>query len=139
MSLSGGCCCGAVRYETSERVFNKTICHCRTCRRAAGAANVAWLSVALADYTVTAGTPGQFHSSDAVIRTFCQACGTQLTFNYTEGPETVDVTLATLDDPNAVAPQHHSWCAAAVPALDASADLPRYAEGGSDLRKAQTR
>ena len=111
MSLSGGCCCGAVRYETTEQVFNKTICHCPTCRRAAGAASVAWLSVALAGYKVTAGTPGQFRSSDAVIRTFCQACGTQLTYWNSAAPEVIDVTICSLDQPEAAPPDDHTFTA----------------------------
>jgi hypothetical protein len=40
--LTGGCYCGAVRYETDGEPFHETICHCADCRRIVGAASVAW-------------------------------------------------------------------------------------------------
>lgn len=109
MSLQGGCCCGAVRYETSERVFHQTICHCPTCRRASGAPRVAWFSVARADFRVTAGAPAQFASSPGVTRSFCGACGTQLTYQRSDTPHEIDVTTCSLDDPETVAPRDHTF------------------------------
>jgi hypothetical protein len=48
-TLEGGCLCGAIRYRVSGKPANTMICHCRTCRRAAGSPVVApthhsWLS-----------------------------------------------------------------------------------------------
>ncbi|MDQ1833791.1 GFA family protein [Massilia scottii] len=109
MSLLGGCCCGAVRYETSEQVFHQTVCHCPTCRRACGAPNVAWFSVARREYRVTAGTPAQFHSSTDVTRTFCGACGTQLTYAHDGSPDEIDVTTCSLDNAETLAPLDHTF------------------------------
>lgn len=109
MTLSGGCCCGAVRYETSDRVFHKTVCHCPTCRRASAAASVAWFSVAIGDYRITAGTPVRYHSSAEVTRTFCGACGTQLTYQRNGALDEIDVTTCSLDDPEPMAPEDHTF------------------------------
>ncbi len=109
MPLLGGCCCGAIRYATIDSVTNATICHCPTCRRACGAPHVAWYSVALADYHVTAGTPGRYNSSAGVTRTFCGACGTQLTYAHHDWPDMIDVTVSTLDEPELVVPQDHTF------------------------------
>lgn len=109
MGLLGGCCCGAVRYETSERVFHQTICHCPTCRRACAAPHVAWFSVARADYRITAGTPATFQSSPGVTRSFCGACGTQLTYARSDSPDEIDITTCSLDDPEPLAPRDHTF------------------------------
>ena len=128
MSLKGGCCCGAVRYETTERVFNKTICHCPTCRRTGGAASVAWLSVALGEYKVTAGTPAQFRASAGVTRSFCGACGTPLTYWNSSAPDVIDVTICSLDQPEAAPPDDHTFTAYRL-SWDRSADGKReYAQ-----------
>jgi len=34
--LSGGCQCGAVRYESSMKPVGTHFCHCRMCQRAVG-------------------------------------------------------------------------------------------------------
>src|SRR5262249_8230713 len=41
-SMSGGCLCGAVRYEIRGKPREVSHCHCATCRRAAGAPVVTW-------------------------------------------------------------------------------------------------
>ena len=35
--LTGGCLCGAVRYETTAKPFKVTYCHCNSCRKATAA------------------------------------------------------------------------------------------------------
>ena len=109
MPLIGGCCCGAVRFETSDQVSNATICHCPTCRRAAGAASVAWYSVAVAGYRITSGSPARFQSSAAVTRTFCGACGTPLTYSREDEPGTIAVTVCSLDEPQRLVPADHTF------------------------------
>lgn len=109
MVLSGGCCCGAVRYETSEQVFDLTICHCPTCRRASGAPSVAWFSVAQPEFQVISGTPARFRSSLHVTRTFCAECGTPLTYQHEDTPQEIGVTICSLDDPEALRPQNHTF------------------------------
>ena len=35
--VTGGCLCGAVRYEVEAYLHNAFYCHCRMCQRASGA------------------------------------------------------------------------------------------------------
>ena len=44
----GGCLCGAIRYHVRGQPTHSMICHCRTCRKAAGSPVVAWLTLPLA-------------------------------------------------------------------------------------------
>ena len=109
MVLSGGCCCGAVRYETSEHVFHATICHCPTCRKCAGAPSVAWFSVHLTDFDIISGSLTTYQSSLHVTRGFCAECGTQLTYQRDDFPSEIDITLCSLDDPEMTRPDDHTF------------------------------
>ena len=105
--LEGGCLCGAIRNRIDAIILGASICHCRTCRRAAGAQSVAWLTVPAAGFVLVAGKLGSFASSPGVERGHCRDCGTSLT--YRSEPETLDVTIASLDDPEAVSPTKEIW------------------------------
>jgi hypothetical protein len=124
----GGCLCGAVRYRVTS-MLRADLCHCRMCQKASGAPVVAWLTVPAAAFSFTQGKPVAYRSSPRAFRHFCGACGSQLTFREPENPSELDVNLATLDDPAAVAPQYHIHMASRMPWLTIADDLPRYSEG----------
>jgi hypothetical protein len=105
--LAGGCHCGAVRYRIDGPVLAAGVCHCATCRRCAGAESVGWLTVEPTDLTLLAGDPVRYTSSPGVTRTFCPTCGTSLTYQC--DPGSIDLTLASLDDPEAVPPTRECW------------------------------
>lgn len=108
-ALTGGCLCGAVRYECGPLQCPPTLCHCRSCQRGSGAPAVAWLTVQAAALHF-AGTPvREYGSSPGVWRGFCAACGTPLTYRNAARPGEVDVTVCSLDDAASVAPVDHIW------------------------------
>ncbi len=107
--LTGGCFCGAVRFEAAGEPFNATLCWCETCRRTAGAPAVAWFSVPRDDFRFTSGWPTRFTSSEHGSRSFCPACGAQLLFEDARWPDEVDVATAALDHPDAVPPQDQTY------------------------------
>ena len=53
--FSGGCACGAIRYECSAEPLLPLNCHCRDCQRASGSAYAAVLAVPVAAFTLTKG------------------------------------------------------------------------------------
>jgi hypothetical protein len=105
----GGCLCGAIRYRIAGLPVAQGRCHCRSCRLAAGAPSVAWIVMRRGDFTFVAGEPVRFRSSSSVVRTFCGKCGTPLTYQNDDSPETIDVTTATLDLPEAFPPIREVW------------------------------
>ncbi|MCR0980778.1 GFA family protein [Roseomonas populi] len=125
--LSGGCHCGAVRYEARGRPFHPTICHCVDCRRVAGAPVVAWFSVRRAEFRVVRGAMRRYASSARAERGFCGDCGTPMTFREHDLPDEMDVATATLDDPSAVPPADHTRVAAGIPWAAPCDGLPSYA------------
>ena len=124
--LTGGCLCGHVRYEAGGEPFHLTVCHCSLCRRAAGAPMVAWCSVPRAEYRVVADAPTRFKSSAKGTRTFCPRCGTPLTFESDEHPNEIDITAASLDDPEAMPPRDHTRAATKLSWVRLADGLPAY-------------
>jgi hypothetical protein len=75
---------------------------------------------------VTRGELRTIASSPPVTRQFCHQCGTPVTYANAAGPETIDVTVATLDRPDSMAPVDHVWMEDA-PSWDRPADgRPQY-------------
>jgi hypothetical protein len=124
--IEGGCLCGAVRYHATGAPYNITHCHCRTCRRASGAAFVSWASFPATSFAFTFGAPTHFASSINVIRTFCQRCGTPLTYQRHDLSEEIDVTLCSLDEPEQFIPEDHTWTNSKLPWIKLADGLPHY-------------
>ncbi len=124
--LTGGCLCGAVRYCIGEALVEALYCHCRMCQRAHGAPVVAWLTVPLTGFTVTAGSPAAYRSSAKAERHFCAGCGTPLTWRAIDNPRLVDVSIASLDNPAAIAPALHIWTESRIAWFETADHLPRY-------------
>ena len=101
--LTGGCQCGAVRYELLAAPHHVSVCHCRMCQKASGGPIMAFARVKKEELRWSRGTPAAFRSSSLVERHFCSACGTPLTYNFVERPN-ISVTARSLDDPEAVRP-----------------------------------
>ncbi len=126
MSLQGGCFCGAVKYEVTGAIFNTTLCHCTDCRRVSGAPALAWFSTRRADFRYTLGQPARFASSDGILRSFCPHCGTALAFEDARWPEELDITCASLDDPEAAPPGDHTFVRSRLSWMKPHGGLPEY-------------
>ncbi|QRG05294.1 GFA family protein [Xanthobacter dioxanivorans] len=124
--LTGGCLCGRLRYGV-RRVQSAYWCHCTMCRRVSGAGALPWATVMRQDFAFTQGTPATYASSPGVVRAFCGTCGSPILFDMA-AEAAVDVTLGTLDDPDAVRPDHHIWAETALQmSAGLGAGLPRHA------------
>lgn len=106
---TGGCFCGSIRYAVAGFPRFLCICHCTSCRRATGVPGVPWGTFSAADFTLLKGSFTAQESSPGVRRGFCQACGTALTYANATRPGEIDITLATLDDPEALRATCHIW------------------------------
>ena len=61
-----------------------------------------------------------------MTRQFCGDCGTPLTYLHAEEPDTIDLTVASLDLPDEVVPEDHVWCDRMLSWIRLADDLPRY-------------
>ena len=115
MRLTGGCQCGAVRYELIARPRGASICHCRMCQKAGGAPFMAFTgNVRQERFVFTRGAPAIYRSSEIAERGFCALCGTPLTYRLI-GRDRVSVTIGSLDRPAEVAPTQQIGVESALP------------------------
>ena len=123
---AGGCHCGALRYRVAGELSCRTLCHCTICRATTGAPAVAWFTVPLADFAWLQGAPRRYDSTPGATRSFCGGCGAQLTF-WRHGLDEIDVTIASLDDAAALAPEDQTFTRSELPWMQRLAALPRHA------------
>ena len=128
----GGCACGAVRYRLSGELRRTTHCHCVDCRRSGGAAFVTWSEVERDSLAWLSGTPRSWNSRPGATRTYCGDCGSPLTFEDETDPAAIDVTVATLDDPDSVTPDDEVWTDRALTWSALLDSVPRYGRGRRD-------
>ena len=127
-TLDGGCFCGRVRYRITAPPLGVAHCHCSICRRATGAPFVTWATVARTAFGFSSGAPAELQATSTARRTFCADCGTALTFASTVRSDLLDVTLGSLDVPNALEPGEHIWTSSQLSWLHLDDDLPRHPE-----------
>jgi len=129
--FSGGCLCGAVRYECSAAPLSMVNCHCRDCQRAGGSGASPTVVVPAAAFTVVRGA-ATFHSLVAdsghtARRAFCAACGSPLFASTSARADVVAIRAGSLDDPSWFHPQAEVWVASAQPWVRLNPDIPHFA------------
>ena len=117
VDLTGGCQCGAVRYRLDRTPDRANICQCRLCQKAGAAPFMAFADFPAAALTWTRGAPKTFASSAIAERGFCADCGTPLTYRPL-GRDEIALTIASLDDPAAIAPTVQFGLESKIPWLD---------------------
>ena len=98
---SGGCLCGAVRYEVRGPLRDVLLCHCAECRRWGGHAFAA-TSAQRDDLVLLESSALKWidspESESEARRGFCVACGSSL-FWDAPARETVSIAAGSLDQP----------------------------------------
>jgi hypothetical protein len=124
--ITGGCACGAIRYQFTGEPLASLLCHCRDCQRESGGAYSPILIVPTSTFAVTRGTPRCFDviadNGNTATRAFCAACGSAL---FGAGPDTTNIRAGSLDDPSWFRPTMDIYTASAQPWDLMSPDLPK--------------
>jgi hypothetical protein len=117
--FSGGCACGAIRYESTAEPLFSVYCHCRDCQRETGSAFASIVGVPTTAFTVTRGSPKYFDviadSGHPTRRHFCAECGSPLFGKPSSAPDLVTVRVGSLDDPSGFRPGQDIYTASAQP------------------------
>ena len=129
--FSGGCACGAIRYECRAAPLAMFRCHCRDCQRATGGPCSSVVLLSAEAIRFTRGSPRHHSSLRAAggthVRGFCPDCGSPLTGGQGDPPTPyVGVHAATLDDPSWFRPQMDIFTSRAQPWLWMDPTLPKW-------------
>jgi len=131
LPLTGGCMCGAVRFEVSEPLLGALYCHCKRCQRRTGSAFSASALTTPGSLEVTEGSEQvrSWDPGDGWIKSFCARCGSQLYTTNPDDPEQISVRLGAVDGEPGVRPSAHQFVAyAAVWEPIPDDGLPRFPE-----------
>ena len=107
--FSGGCACGAVRYEIADEPMVMNDCQCRDCQRTSGTGHGSYLTfpqraaVKVTEEATHRDMVGD--SGNVKTRAFCPACGSPVYLTFAAMPELFTVHAASLDEPGRYTPQ----------------------------------
>jgi hypothetical protein len=130
LPLTGGCQCGAVRYEIAAEPTTVYTCHCTDCQRQTGAAFALSMVVPRAAIRITVGTPREWQrpgahtaGGTATACLLCGTCGTRLYHLPSRKPEIAVVKPGTLDDTAWLDAVGHIWTKSAQPWIKIPDDM----------------
>jgi len=103
---TGGCLCGALRYEATVSESENWYCHCRMCQKATGSAVSTSAIIKKNQLRMLQGIPKFYLSSAAIERGFCANCGSPMFFRPIK-EDWISILSGTLDDPEVAPPQGH--------------------------------
>jgi len=129
---TGGCLCGAVRYEVNGELRDVIVCHCVECRRYHGTSGaytaVAREGLELEDPQARLRWfPGP-NSATHGERGFCATCGSSL-FWHAPGRAAISIAAGTLDGVTGLRTASHIWDEQRAD-WEADDGLPRAPRGG---------
>ena len=130
--LTGGCGCGAVRFEVTAPPVSAVYCHCTRCQRRTGTAASASARLAPGSVRIVQGEDRlrAWKPEGGAEKWFCGDCGSALFSRDAKDASKVGVRLGAFDQDPGVRPaarQFVAYAAAWEPIPDDG--LPRYPEG----------
>jgi hypothetical protein len=105
---TGGCLCGAVRYEVTGEFRAVTYCHCEQCRKTSGHF-VAATAVRHQNLELTEDSGLKWYkSSESADRGFCRTCGSSVFWRPSHG-RYMGIMAGTLDTPTGLSSRLHIY------------------------------
>ncbi|MBA2475346.1 MAG: GFA family protein [Actinobacteria bacterium] len=129
LPLTGGCGCGAVRFEVTAPLLSASYCHCTRCQRRSGTAASASARTDPGSFHVLAGEDElrAWAPEGGYEKVFCGRCGSALFSRSPEDPLVIGVRFGAFDRDPGIRPQWHQYVASSAPWEPLPEDgLPRY-------------
>jgi hypothetical protein len=108
-AYTGGCACGAIRYEISAEPLAMNDCQCRDCQRKSGTGHGSYLTFPDRKAVNLTGQATHWDmigdSGNAKTRGFCPTCGSPVYLTFAAMPDLFTIHAASLDDPTQYRPQ----------------------------------
>lgn len=118
MRITGGCHCGAIRYEAEVDPAGVAICHCTDCQTMSGSAFRSNVPARKESFKLT-GTPKVYvktaESGNKRAQAFCPECGTHVYATSVENQQVFGIRVGTCDQRAELRPTRQIWCQSAQP------------------------
>jgi hypothetical protein len=117
LPLTGGCLCGAVRFEVTEPLVSSGYCHCTRCQRRTGTAASPGARIAPGSLRVLSGEEHikAYEPDEGFAKVFCSACGSALWSRSQEDPDVFSIRLGAFDHDPGIRPTYRQFVAYAAP------------------------
>jgi hypothetical protein len=106
---TGGCACGAIRYEISAEPILSNHCQCRDCQHKSGTGHGSYLTFPSRKDVKLEGAAKHWDivgdSGNVKTRAFCSTCGSPVYMTFAAAPDVFTIHAASLDDPGRYKPQ----------------------------------
>jgi len=130
--VTGGCMCGAVKFEVNAPLLGAARCYCKRCQRRTG---TAFSQTGLTQPGSFRITDGEEHvrmyepGGDGWNKGFCAQCGSHLLTRNAENPDLLAVRMGALDQDPRIPVRAHQFVAYVAPWYEIPEDgLPRFEE-----------
>ncbi|WP_427912957.1 GFA family protein [Ramlibacter sp. MMS24-I3-19] len=108
-SFTGGCACGAVRYDIEDAASGMGDCQCRQCQQRSGTGHGSYIAFASRDKVKLTGSLREWDvtGDEGTVKrhAFCTVCGAPVSLTFPYGPGWFIIHAASLDDPSQYQPQ----------------------------------
>ncbi|MES2039116.1 MAG: GFA family protein [Pseudomonadota bacterium] len=118
-AYTGGCACGAIRYEITGEPVVSNDCQCRDCQQESGTGHGSHLTFLHSNVQVQGAASHwdmRGDSGNIKTRAFCPVCGSPVYMTFAAMPEFFTIRAASLDNPGRYQPQMvtysvraHAW------------------------------
>jgi hypothetical protein len=119
-TYTGGCACGAIRYEIAAEPIFSNDCQCRDCQTTSGTGHGSYLSFPGRKDVKLQGKANHWEmvadNGNVKTRAFCPTCGAPVYMTFSYSSDVFTIHAASLDDPSRYHPQAvtytvrgHAW------------------------------
>jgi hypothetical protein len=105
--LTGGCLCGALRYEARGAPLYAGHCYCADCRKASGSGFLPYMGFARAAISFTGASRAfavRAANGNQAVRNFCPVCGSLVFGGPRDSAAEFTLYAGSLDDPSQFEP-----------------------------------
>ena len=131
LPLTGGCNCGAVRFEVTAPLVSASYCHCKRCQRRSGAAASPNAHPAEGSFRIAQGTATlrMWQPEGGGEKWFCGECGSSLFARNPSHANPIGIRMGAFDADPGIRPSARQFVASAAPWEPIPDDgLPRFPE-----------
>ena len=115
--MTGGCLCGAVRFEVDGDFDDVRACHCESCKKLSGGGSTVNGIIRSDAVRIVQGEDQlrTYQPDEGSAKTFCSVCGSNLFGGGWPTSERASVRITTLDEPPPRKPSGHIFVRSVAP------------------------